>query len=443
MDIIGAIGYSGQDFVMLEQDTFGYITGRSICIVSIATGPKEMIWRTETGISRIASHHLTHRLAIVPELAKYDVEVIDLLGVDSVISLRNPSSAKIVDVGFSRDGEHIFAISSSLNPKVFAWNLKSRQIIFTSDLPINFTKIAVCPADWKKFALSGDEGLYLGSIIEIMGVSTIKYEKIILDSAVSVYNDKYLIRSGNGTAPSASLTSITFAVWAPFNRLFIGTKGGVIGEVDSLDLNLRIRAIIPTIEATDESRSNKVRCIPLCATISTSNLLVGTSSGTVLWFPIIDMDSSYSHVEEGTLCQPSQNAQFEGAVCCLQTDFMYVTVLAGTSMASLMKLPLDIAEVKMDDGDDDVADIADSEPLGNLPGDINQTINASRISILQPGAVLCCESISLPVLSTSDASLKTSVLYCPIFVTGSHSGVLTFWKQPSVDSEPLKKVITQ
>jgi WD40 repeat protein len=441
MDIIGAIGYSGQDFVMLEQDTFGYITGKGICIVSIATGPKEMIWRTETGISRIASHRLSHRIAIVPELARYDVEVIDLLGVDAVISLRNPSSAKIVDVDFSRDGEHIFAISSSLNPKVFAWNLKTRQLIFMSDLPVNLVKITVCPADRTKFALSGDEGLYLGSIVEIMGVSTVKYDKIILDSAESVINDKDPVRSRSGAAPRALLTSITFAVWAPFNRLFIGTKGGVIGEVDSLDLILRIRALIPTVETTEELLSNQVRCIPLCATISSSTLLVGTSSGAVLWYPIIDMDSSYATVEEGTLSQPIQNAQFEGAVCCLQTDFMYVTVLAGTSSGSLMKFQLDVAEIKIDDGDDDVADIADSEAFGSLLCDLNQTINATRISVLQPGAVLCCESFSLPVLSSSDASLKTSVLYCPIFMTGSHSGVLTFWKQPSVDSEPIRKVI--
>ena len=80
MDIIGAIGYSGQDFVMLGQDNFGYITGKSVCIIGIAAGPKEMIWRPETGISRIASHLLTHRLVIAPEIAKFDIEVIDFLG---------------------------------------------------------------------------------------------------------------------------------------------------------------------------------------------------------------------------------------------------------------------------------------------------------------------------------------------------------------------------
>ena len=143
--------------------------------------PKEMIWRLEGGISTITSHILTHRLAIAPEIAKFDVEIIDFLAQQSPILLKNPSSAKIVDMAFSRDGEYVFAISSSLDSKVFAWHLRSRSLTFVSDLPANFASVAVNPADWTKFILSGEEGLYMGSIIEIMGVSSIKYDKIVLD----------------------------------------------------------------------------------------------------------------------------------------------------------------------------------------------------------------------------------------------------------------------
>lgn len=441
MDIIGAIGYSGQDIVMLGQDTFGYITGKSICIVGISSGPKEMIWRPEAGIGRIASHLLSHRLVIAPEIAKFDIEVIDFLGIHTAVSLRNPSAAKIIDISFSRDGEQVFAISSSLDPKVFAWDLNTRQVIFVSDLPINFLNIAVCPADKMKFTLSGDEGLYLGSIVEIMGISAVKYEKVVLDASGIIDRGNEHSSSGSITNPSAPATSVTFAVWAPFNRIFIGTKGGIIGEVNATDLSFRVRAEMPKI--TMQNNFQVSVCIPLCATLSSTNLVVGTSSGSVLWFPVVDVDNSFPPEDSesnGTLFQPVQNTQFESAVRCLSTDFLYITVLAGTSLGSILKFPLDIAEVKRDDGDDDAADHADLDQSVRPDDDVNQTITGSKICVSQAGAVLCCKSISLPVLSINETTSKSSVVYCSIFMTGSHSGMLTFWKQPSVDSEAIVKV---
>ena len=451
MDIIGALGYSGQEFVFLGQENFGYITGRSICIQGIANGPKEMIWRPETGISKIASHIMSHRLAIAPEVAKFDVEVVDFLASNPPIFLKNPSSARIVDITFSRDGEHVFAISSSLDPKVFAWDLKTKSLTFVSDLPINFLNIAVNPSDWTKFVLSGDEGLYMGTIVEIMGLSAIKYDKIPLDVPEfnSHSNDEEEISSADGSiiAPSMPPTSVTFAVWAPFNRVFIGTKGGAIGELNAVELTLKLRAIIPKTIPSELNQMSKSPCVPLCATISSSNLVVGTSSGSVLWFPVVEIDTPIIPLEtEGELITnilvlSKQSAQFPSAVRCLQADFMYVTVLAGTALGAIMKFPMDIAVVKTEDGDEDAAENTDLDRIFKPLDEIaNQTITASQISVSQAGVVLCCKSISLPILSTSETSPKTSVVYCSIFITGSHTGVLTFWRQPSVDSEAIVKV---
>jgi hypothetical protein len=293
-----------------------------------------------------------------------------------------------------------------------------------------------------KFTLSGDEGLYLGSIVEIMGISAVKYEKVVLDSAGIIDRANEYLSSGSITSPAAPTTSVTFAVWAPFNRIFIGTKGGIIGEVNATDLSFRIRAEMPKINIQNNFQFST--CIPLCATLSSTNLVVGTSSGSVLWFPVVDVDNSFppedSESNSGTLFQPVQNTQFESAVRCLSTDFLYVTVLAGTSLGAIMKFPLDIAEVKRDDGDDDAAEHADLDQSVRPDDDVNQTITGSKICVSQAGAVLCCKSISLPVLSINETTSKSSVVYCSIFMTGSHSGMLTFWKQPSVDSEAIVKV---
>jgi WD40 repeat protein len=444
MDIIGAIGYSGQDLVFLTQDSFGYITGKSICIGGTTTGPKEMIWRPDTGIGRIASHSLSHRLAIAPDVAGFDVEVVDFTGQYPPILLKNPSSAKLVDCTFSRDGEHIFAISGSLDPKVFAWNIKSRDVIFVSDLPCNFLKISVNPADRTTFVLSGDEGLYMGSIVEIMGTSAIKYDKINLDSAeLKVhYTEEHSVEDKCAAAPNV----VTFAVWAPFNRIFIGTKGGAIAEVNSKDLTLRVRAEMPKLETIEISQSTQLVCVPLCATLSSTHLIVGTSSGGVFWFPVVDIDSGNAGDQEGEspsghIYQSSQSAQFDSSVCCLETDYMYATVLAGTSLGAIMKFPVDIAEVKRDEGDDDAAENLEVDRALNLHEEVlDKIIVATQVSISQAGAVLCSKSLSLPVLSTSETTPKTSVMYCSLFVTGSHSGMLTFWKKPSVDSEAIVKV---
>jgi hypothetical protein len=122
---------------------------------------------------------------------------------------------------------------------------------------------------------------------------------------------------------------------------------------------------------------------------------------------------------------------------------LYVTVIAGTSMGVIMKFPLDIAEVKRDEGDEDNVEGTDIDRAANALAvdDVsNQTIVATNVSALQAGAVICCKSLSLPVLSSSETTPKTSVVYCSIFVTGSHTGLLTFWRQPSVDSEAIVKV---
>ena len=451
MDIIGAIGYSGQDITFLGQDNFGYITGKSIYIVGLAQGPKEMIWRLEGGISTITSHILTHRLAIAPEIAKFDVEIIDFLAQQSPILLKNPSSAKIIDMAFSRDGEYVFAISSSLDSKVFAWHLRSRSLTFVSDLPANFASVAVNPADWTKFVLSGDEGLYMGSIIEIMGVSSIKYDKVVLDDIqIAPQNEEEQTNvNGTSTVTSSSFapTSIKFALWAPFNRIFIGTKSGLICEVNAIDFTVKIRAHMANIAGSDQQFNPHASCTPLCGTISSSNLVVGTSTGLVLWYPVFDIEIPVvqdldSELLASPLCQPIQSTQLTSEVRCLQVDFLYATVLAGTSLGAIMKFPLDIAEINIDDGDDDAAENVDVDSIlgKSLDDENNQMIAAIQITTSQAGAVLCCKSITLPVLSLTETSPKTSAVYCSIFMTGSHAGLLSFWRQPSIDSEEIVKV---
>ena len=212
MDLVASIGYAGQKFVFLGQDNFAYISGKSICVVGISNGiPREMIWRSETGIGRIVSHPITRRVVIIPEVAEFDIEVIDVSNPSNFTVLKNPSRARVVDAAFTREGDLLYAISGPLDPKVFAWNLRSRSMVFIAELPANFLSISINPADKAKFILSGNEDLYMASIVEIMDISKVKFDKIDLDASVAARLGSGGVQSssndGTATSPAKRSTS--------------------------------------------------------------------------------------------------------------------------------------------------------------------------------------------------------------------------------------------
>lgn len=449
MDIVGAIGYSGQDFVFLGQDNFGFITGKSICVVGISTGiPREMMWRLDTGLGRIVSHPTTRKLIVIPEIAEFDIEVLDVTNPSNFSVLKNPSKARIVDATFTRDGDFLYAISGPRDPKVFAWNIRTQAVIFIADLPANFLHIAINPADKSKFILSGKEDLYMGSIVDILDTSTVKFDKIDLESplAVRIGGLPHSATTeggstGNAAAatPAVHVVTATFTQWGPFERVFVGTTAGFIVEVGAIDCSVKVRVDLNGTGGVPPIEDDKsIACVPLCATISTSNLVVGTSTGAVLWYPLVDPDSVLEHVENMTY---TQSACFEGAIRCMGSDPLYRTVLAGTNRGSIVRFPLEVLDLRGDDGDEDAGENqGDAErPTKVAEEAVNRVIEGLPVCTMQSGAVICAKSFPLPVLSTSENTPKTSVTYCSIFVTGSHSGQLTFWKQPPVDSEAIAK----
>ena len=442
MDIVGSVGYSGQKFVFLGQDNFGYITGKSICVVGISNGiPREMIWRSETGIGRIVSHPATRRLVIIPEVAEFDVEVIDVSNPSNFTVLKNPSRARIIDAAFTREGDLLYAISGPLDPKVFAWNLRSRSMVFIAELPANFLSIAINPADKAKFILSGNEDLYMASIVEIMDISKVKFDKIDLDATLAVRLGSGAQSSssteGTATSPASAAVTATFTEWAPFERVFVGTTAGFIMEVSSVDCSVKIRV---DLQYGSGELERTVSSVPLCATMSSTNLIVGTSTGSVYWYPLVDPDHA---MDQPNNVSYVQSAYFDGSISCLGTDPMYRTVLAGSTIGAVLRFPLEILDLRGEDGDDEGGgENADADRPTNSKAHedpANRIIDGMPVCIMQSGAVLCAKSFPLPVLSTSENTPKTSVTYCSIFVTGSHSGSITFWKQPPVDSEAISK----
>ena len=426
-------------------------------MVGISTGiPREMMWRPDVGVSRIVSHPGTRRMVVIPEVAEFDIEVVDITNPSNFASLKNPSMAKVMDVCFTRDGDFLYAISGPLDPKVFAWNLRSHAVIFIADAPANFLRLSINPADKAKFMLSGNEDLYMASIIEVMDSSTLKFDKVNLEAslagkasggvsaaaAAAAAQAAQAATEGStgsaGAVPMLAAITATFTEWAPFERLFVGTSTGLIVEISAVDLSVKVRVDLQAA-AVATGMEKKGLCVPLCATISTANVIVGTSTGAVYWYPIVDPEA-VMQLEQPHNVGFIQSAFFEGSISCLGTDPLYRTVLAGTNLGVIYRFPLEILDVRADDEDEGGETNADAERVTKVVEDVsNRIIEGLPVCVMQSDAVLAAKAFPLPVLSTTENTAKTSITYCSIFVTGAHSGLLTFWKQPPVDSEAIAK----
>ena len=116
MDVIGAYGYLGQPLEFLGPEKFGYISGNGICVHDTNSGPREIIWRQETGIRAFKFDPNSSRIAICHEASVMSVELLFLNGHTLSCMLPNPSRTKILDVSFSFEGDRIVGISDYLDP---------------------------------------------------------------------------------------------------------------------------------------------------------------------------------------------------------------------------------------------------------------------------------------------------------------------------------------
>ena len=102
MDIVGSIGYIGQEVTFLDAERFAYITGNSIYINNIGKGPRDMIWRVEGGLSCFSANYETQMIALAPKIPSQPLEVLGIQDPSKNFSLENPSGAAIINLSFSK-----------------------------------------------------------------------------------------------------------------------------------------------------------------------------------------------------------------------------------------------------------------------------------------------------------------------------------------------------
>jgi hypothetical protein len=424
MDIIGALGYHGQEIVFADTELLAYVTGKSVCVVDVGVGPREMIWRPNSGIRKIASHVDSSRLALIPALPGFHIEVLSFPDQLLIAVLQNPTETAIIEIAFSRNGDRLCALSESMEQKAIAWDVNSQKILFTFDLSYNFLYCSFNPADSDQILLYGNEGIGVGVVNEIVDIYSFKIRMIETETEKELSKEKSQSIDSDkvkSAAFSDFLNQMQFVIWSSINKFLVGVRSSKIFEVDSLTLSVKkLGNLLP------ESDQNET-IFPVSAALSIENLIVGFSNGKIYWYPM-PIDSSL----DGQTLRASQIGTARGVITTLVIDPKFELVIAGTSLGIISKLPVAVMKLKSTEGDED--DMASIRP------DVHAQVpvKGKTLCVYQDGAVLCSTALALPIIGISASKIaKKSTNLLQTLVTGSHLGRITFWKQPSTDSEPI------
>ena len=419
-DIVSNVGYSGQELTFLTKEAYCFISGKALCIYDINRGPREMIWRPNTGICCIASHIGNEYLALAPMKAGAEIELINFSTQETICALENPCDSEIINMEFSRDGTKLFAVSGISDQRLLCWSIKNSALLFSEVLKRHAKKLSINPADSNMIAFHGDQGLCIGTISEISGTYSVRFEWASIEADA---RDDYETSDDEKMAASALSNSIMFVKWMPFDFIVLGNRQGNVVEVKVEASSARVLRKHSMKTLTSAS----YKSFPTGAVIAAGGIfIVSTSTGSAYWFGMNGFSNCPSL--EKTLVDvqhPLQISQCSGFVSSIIIDASSTKVVTGTRNGGLMQSPADVQERVFD------ADQAmDLEMSQSMMDQMNEPIliDASPICTFQEGAVLCSKSLLVPYDSKNSIS---------VFVTGSHSGKLDIWRQPFFESEAV------
>jgi WD40 repeat protein/uncharacterized membrane protein YgcG len=416
MDVVGALGYVGQDLKFIDGERFAFRTGNSLCIYDTAKGPREMVWKMETGVSSFCTNVETQSIAYAPaSTATFDVELVSVGDQSTRATLENPSKTPVIDMCFSREGDKLYAVTDSTNPHVLVWSIGAQcRLLISKKVDFNCSRCECNPCNPNQLCLFGPSGLMTGTINEILGAHTIKLETISLGDAV-VLGDQTDVQTSN-PVPAV-------VVWIPLNRILtVDTEGNLYEtRLDGQSTRLHGRFTVP------DKRGSKVPINPTRAVLSVTNLIVGTDLGHVYWYPIINLMSHNADDAVVELNLPVQTCHVHSLVSALAVDQHFLTLLIGTDAGPIFKVAVDVVE----------SDFGKAEPDPDATNNADATKAFKPVDAVTPvqlgndphygGVVLCSNHLTIEVQKFSARSRSS----LSMFVTGSHQGALQFWRYSS------------
>lgn len=436
MDVIGSYGYSGQPLVYLDADKFCYVTGCGIVIVD-QSGPNQMIWRHENGISTISSHVLQKWLAIAPKVAQVSIEILDISLQKTLFSIKNPSSVAITDMNFSKDASRLVALTDIAEHKVLLWNLSSRELLHTFLLEEHLLKCSFNPGNQNMIVLSDSENICIGVYNELLGKYDLRLTKVEvvaeLEGGVeSSQDEKTMTKDTNEIHPISYTNPIGFICWASLSTLIVGSSQGFYFEV-----NFESKKALPI--ANGHSQRGDAR--PTSAILTSEYLVVGAADGTVKWFQrkliVAFLSRASTQAIDPSYFKPVKIARLQRnksnlmSLNVMSVNPLFMTIACGSVDGTIHMLSLEMAESTpvdeeyIPESDDPIASY-----LSSLPA-VPDMATVEPFMELQTGAVLCSRSLYIQVMQTQDGiPLNEYSGTLSLLITGSHCGTITFWRTP-------------
>ena len=209
--------------------------------------------------------------------------------------------------------------------------------------------------------------------------------------------------------------SVTFCIWTPFDYLLIGNRAGKIVEAQVLDrksVNVLRKSILGTKDAP---------IVPTSAEISNGFCVVGTTMGTVFWFPMVDFGAQPAQDIALLDCRsPVQKAYIKDYICSLAIDRYSKRLLWGPPSV-IQATFVDIQE-RIVEGDEALEESQQAvEPI---------ELESETVLEFQGGAVFGAKP-AMFTLGADDVA--------PVLISGSHTGAFSVWRHPQADSEQVAK----
>ena len=418
MDVVGSLGYIGQDIKFVDVDRFAFKTGNSLCIYDTSKGPREMVWKMESGVNCFSTNPEIQSMAITPTSSgNNDVEIVNVVDQTTRAVLENPTQSPIIALCFSRDGEKIYGITDIANHYLLVWNISlSARLLVCSKLPHNCSRCSVNPCNANQICLQGETGLVLGQMNKILENFIIKFDFVtLIDQSIVLETSDQLTKVKK---------CVQFATWIPLDRLLVGDNGGSIFEVRFDSKSVRYLDIF----SVPDKKGNKFSLCPTHVTLTVNNLIVGDKRGKLYWYPIYNL-MTLSELEP--ICEfhsPVQSCEVHSAVSSMAEDQNFLTLLVGTFAGDIFKVPVDMVESDFGKTEAD----PDTNTGGTEVGKSFKPIEAITPVHLgndahYGGITTCAAHITIDVQKFSARSRSS----LSMFLTGSHLGSLQFWRYSS------------
>ena len=286
-----SLGYIGQEIHYLDNEKVAFVTGRGLCIYDVNKGPRDIIWQN---IRKIAVNHVLKVYVFISYDPNEKIGLFSISDQSNLQNTKNPSSAELINVSFSRSGNRMYALSGSIDHRVLIWNVSTdhMKLIISYSLSSVSRYFIPNPCDENYFVVFGDDGLSFGLVSEIFGEYSCRVHSIVLDGESIPSED---------LDDSAQIKNkILFIVWLTGNRFLAGTSQGFLFQISCDNINSENIAnfnracqnYLGRFYADNYNGNGPGEYfIPTCAVVTSTHLIVGTEEGFLYWYQINDTNT--------------------------------------------------------------------------------------------------------------------------------------------------------